>query len=504
MNRFTLKVLALVTAIVALVSACGVAGATNSTPGHLNWGWVLPTSWDPVSSTAGTDVHALSMVYSGLTKLDPSGKAVPDAAESWEYNDDGTAVIFTLRPDQSFQDGTALDAAAVKASLERGRDAEYSTKRAQLEVIESIDVLSPTQVQLNLSRPDYQIPDLLSGLTGFLVSPTAFEAGAEALATQPVGSGPFEVTSYTPGSEAELKKFDGYWNADHIYIDSITHKEPADAAVIVAGLQSGQYDVVEIPPSQVEAAEAAGFDVEVNPALTVRTLDVNNTVAPFDDPKVMQAINYALDRQALIDTSAFGYGEATVQPFPEGHIGYNPDIADLYPHDIKKAKELLAEAGYPDGIEIPLTTYDTSGLAEQIQAQFLEAGIKVDIKTITRAQASQTIYIKRDAPLALDYFAGRESPAQALEVLFGPDGLMNLGRNAPEEVSAGINAVSTTPTDDPSYEQVLHHAVDTAVTSMPNVFLFAWPRIFAISPGVQDFTPYIGPHRWEDVKVVGS
>lgn len=504
MSRFKIKIIALLTAVVALVSACGSSGGAGSDTGHLTWGWYLPTSWDPVASTAGQDVHALSLVYSGLTKQDPEGKAVPEAAESWSYNEDGTAITFTLREGLTFADGSPLDAEAVKKSLERGRDADYSTKRAQLAVIAGIDVVSPTEVTLNLTRSDYQIPDLLAGLTGFIVSPKAFEADPTALATQPVGSGPFELTSYTPGSEAQFKKNESYWNASDIHLKTLTQKEPADASVIIAGLQSGQYDVAVIPPSQVDAAKSAGFDVDLNEVLTVRTLDINNTVAPFNNPKVVEAIKHALDRQALVDTSFFGHGEPNVQPFPKGHIAYNPELEDLYEHDVDQAKQLLAEAGFPNGVDVTLTTYDTSGLAEQIQAQLGEAGINVTINTIPQASFTPTVYVKREASLALDSFSGRESPAQAMEVLFGPEGLMNPGRNTPPEVKAAIEKVSTTPTDDPSYKQVLQDAVAVAVKSMPNAFMFSWPRIFARSADVTGFTPYIGAQRFDGTKIESS
>ena len=333
------------------------------------------------------------------------------------------------------------------------------------------------------------------------MSPKAFEADPKALATKPVGSGPFSLTSYTPGSQAEFKKFDGYWNAADIHLKTLTQKEPPDPSVIVAGLQSGQYDIAVIPPSQVDAAKAAGFDVDVNQVLTVRTLDIDNTVAPFNNPKVVEAIKYALDRQALVDTSFFGQGEPNVQPFPKNHIAYNPALENLYPHDVAKAKQLLTEAGYPNGVDVTLTTYDINGLAEQIQSQLGEAGIHVTLQNLPQAQASQSIYIKHEAPFALDSFSGRESPAQAMEVLFGPQGLMNLGRNTPPEVVAAINKVTTTPTDDPSYKKVLQDAVATAVKAMPNAFLFSWPRIFARSKNVTGFTPYIAAQRFDGTKI---
>src|SRR5690606_16358862 len=181
------------------------------------------------------------------------------------------------------------------------------------------------------------------------------------------------VRSCPTRRSSDLKN-DRYWDADRIFIDEFHVVPVTDDATVVAGVSTGQWDVAIIPASQADAAESAGLDVEEIKALTVRALDVNGTVAPFDDQRVLQAISHATDRQSLIDSTYFGHGTANWQPFPDGYVAHSEELDDLYPYDIEAAKDLLAEAGYPDGVDITLTLgEDDTALAELLQAQWAEA-----------------------------------------------------------------------------------------------------------------------------------
>lgn len=503
-SRPRLAPLAALTIAALAFTGCASSQATGDTADgtSLTWGWRLPTSWDPVTSTAGWDTHALALVYDGLTQLDTEGEPVPGLAESWEYNADGTAITFHLREDGAFSDGSPITAEAVKLNLERGRDQENSTLAGQLRIITTVDAIDEYTVTVHLDQADYQVPYLFAGKTGFIVNPTAFEDVAS-LATQPEGAGPFALTEYVPNAHATLEKNDEYWNADHIFIDDLSVVPVADDATAVAGVSSGQWDVSTVPASQAQAAESAGLDVEVIKALTVRALDVNGTVAPFDDQRVLQAISHATDRQALIDATYFGHGTANWQPFPEGYVAHNEELNDLYPHDVDAAKDLLAEAGYPDGVDITLTLgEDDTALAELLQAQWAEAGIGVTLNVQAAAAISQN-YVQRTFPFVLDSYSGRQSPLQALEVLYGPEGLMNLGRETPDELTAAIDVARATPTDDAEYAQKLQDAVAIGVAQQPNTFLFSWPRILIHPQKVTGIQHWLDVQRWEDVKVEG-
>src|SRR5690606_1218933 len=137
-------------------------------------------------------------------------------------------------------------------------------------------------------------------------------------------------------------------------------------------------------------------------ALTVRALDVNGTAAPFDDPRVLQAISHATDRQALIDAAYFGRGTPNWQPFPDGYIAHAPQLDQLYAHDVDAAKKLLAAAGHPDGVKVDLALGEADvALAEVLQAQWAEAGIDVKLNVLAPAAISQN-YVQRTHPFVLD------------------------------------------------------------------------------------------------------
>ena len=490
-------------AAVAL-TACGSGSSTSAGSagtGTLKWGWALPTSWDPIYSSAGWDVHDLSLVYAGLTKLDAHGTAVPALASGWKYNATGTEISFTLKPGLTFSDGSPLDATAVQKSLDRARTDPKSLVSAQLAHVAKITAGTPSTVVLSLTQADYQIPNLLAGKTGMIVSPKAFQGNAAGLATQPVGAGPFTLTSYTQNAKAVLKRNSGYWDAANIKLDGFEVYPLPDASTVVASLQSGQYNVAQIPGSQVAAAKAAGLEVQVIPSLVVAVLDINAAKAPFNDPNVALALQYAIDRQALLKTQQFGYGSVSNQPFPPGYVGHDAASDNLYPYDPDKAKALLAKAGHAGGLDVTLTTTAAEGVPEQVQAQLKAVGINAKINVIPLAQATQIVYVQHSQQIFTDQFAGRDSAAQAFQVLFGPQGLMNPSRSTPPELLAAVAKVSATPLDSPDYPTVLQAATALAVRSMPNVFLYTVPRILARHHSVSQIPADLVVQRFEGVSV---
>ena len=363
----------------ATLQACGgdaEGGSGGDGGGTVKWAWQMPTTWDPVTSSAGSDVQMLALTYSALTFIDNQGNAQPNLVESWEYAKDGKSVSFTLKDGLVFSDGSPIDAEAVKKSLERGRDADNSLIAAQLADLTNVTADDDLTFTLELAGPNYQYPILLAGKTGMVVNPAVFEADPDSLATQPAGSGPFVLDSYVQNSKAVLHKNDKYFEADGITITNFELYPAAEAATVVASLQSGQYNVGLLPGSQLEAAKAAGLEVQVMPSLYVATLDVNKTMKPFDDPKVVEALHFAVDRQALVDTGEFGLGEVAYQPFPDGYVGYNPELDGIYAYDPDKAASILKEAGYTKPIPLTISTSNPEGVPELLQAQLSQGRLR--------------------------------------------------------------------------------------------------------------------------------
>src|SRR5580704_13982555 len=503
-------------AVSLAAAACGSSSPASSSAalagtgasGTVNWEWQLPTSWDPVTSSAGWDMHALGLVYASITTLDPAGNPGPGLATSWTYAPSGKSVTFTLRPGLTFTDGTPLDAQAVKENIARGQTQQNSNIASELAVISKVVVNSPTSFTLDLSQVDYQLPYLLAGKDGMLVSPKAFaaKAGVNSLPTQPVGAGPFKLTSYVPDSHADLVRNPGYWDASQIHLANFTVQSITQPEQILAALESGQVNVAYIAGNQVASAKAAGFKIAVIPSEVVNELDIQTTTPPFNKPAVVKAINYAINRQAILQVQASGYGAASYQPFPKGFVGYDPTLANLYPYNPAKAKQLLAQAGYPHGLKITLSTVSTSdSLAEQLQSQLKQVGISVTIKDIPAATETQYLYLDKTIPLAIDGTAGRNSPVEMLDVLYSQQGLMNVDGKASTTsptVTSALNRALTVPLDSSQYPSALQSAVSTAVTSDPiHIWLYTNPRIFAYSPKVTGIPWDLVQQRWEGVRV---
>jgi peptide/nickel transport system substrate-binding protein len=488
------------------ISANGSDDASGSNGGTLNWEWELPSSWDPVTSTAGWDVHALGLVYASITTLDAKGDVEPGLATSWKYASDGKSVTFQLRPNLKFTDGTALNAEAVKENIERGITQANSNIASELDVISNVVVNSTTSFTLNLKQVDYQVPDLLSGKDGMMVSPTAFKKDAAGIATQPVGAGPFKLSSYVPDSHADLVANPGYWDASQIHLAKFTVQDITQPEQIMSALQSGQVNVAYIAGNQVAAAKAAGFKVDVIPSEVVDELDVQTTTKPFNNPDVVKAINYAINREALVQVQEAGYGAPAYQPFPEGFVGYDPKLANEYPYNPTLAKKLLAEAGYSRGLKITLSsTSATDSEAEQIQSQLAQVGITATITDVPTDTQTQYLYLDKSIPFSTDGTAGRNSPVEMLDVLYSQQGLMNVdGKTSTTSsaVSAALAKALTVPLTSSQYASTLQNAVQTSVTDDPiHIWLYTNPRILAYNKDVTGIPSDLVQQRWEGVRV---
>lgn len=480
-------------------SSSGAGGGSGSST--IKWAWQLPTTWDPVTSSAGSDVQMLALAYDPITALDDQGNAVGWLAESWAYDDAGTTVTFTLKSGLTFSDGSPIDATAVAKSIERGRTQDGSLIAPQMATIKSVTADGDLDVVIELTEVDYQYPLLFAGKTGMVVNPAAFEKDVDALATQPAGSGPFTVTSYVQNDHASMKKNPEFFLADEISVDAFELYPQPDPATAVASVQSGQYNLVRLGGAQVEQAKAAGLDVQVIDTMYVAVLDVNATMAPFDDPAVVEAMKYAIDREKLVEVASFGVGAVNYQPFPPGYVGYNEALADLYAYDPEKAKQILADAGYTAPVPAVFTSSGQSDAAvELIQAQLKEVGIEATIETIPQTQHTQLVYLEHSKALTYDGFAGRESPVQAFQVLFGAEGLMNPGRKTDPELEKKLDEVKRTPTDAPEYAALLQEATEIAVKAFPNVFLHLVPAVIA-RKGVSELPTLPSLRRFEGVTV---
>jgi peptide/nickel transport system substrate-binding protein len=482
--------IAVAAALASTLTACGTSGATAASDTTLKWASsYFPTHWDPVVGGSGAQFRELALVYASLTRTDEQGKAVPDLAESWQYNAAGNEVTFHLRAGLKFSDGEPVDGAAVKAAIERAKTQKNSALFGDLTSIKSVTA-DGLAVVVHLDQVDYQIPQLLGQRVLQVASPKAARDPAK-LDQNPVGAGPFVVTQVIPGTKAVLKKNPAYWDAANIHIDNVELTSAPDASTVVSGLQTGVYNFADIRPSQADAAKKAGLDVFVQPGFNASNISINVNKAPFDNEKVVDAVRYAVNRKEFVDKLTFGYGQATDQPFPEGYVAYDPQSKDRYSYDPVKSRQLLAEAGHqPGDIKLDLVIPDAQPDAEIVQSQLAAVGVKVEIK-VNKNWA--TPFFAKELTLSLYGTTGRDSAVQTLTAHFGPNGPLNL--STPK--------VRQTPLDAPDYAQVLRAATRVGLASKALVFTYSSPNLIAKSKSISGLPRNPAHIDWTGVTVGG-
>ncbi|MCC2033723.1 ABC transporter substrate-binding protein [Microbacterium allomyrinae] len=507
-TRRLVRTFALAAAVATLLSACASnAPAGQSAPDEeqvIRWAVTQPfANWDPIVTGSTASTRYLTPIYESLTSIDESGNLAPGLAESWEYNDTGDAVTFHLRPEQTFHDGTPVDAAAVAAFIERAKTQQNSALIGDYATIESVSVDDDLTLTVHLTQVDYQIPYLLSVRGALITSAEAAAADPDKLnVSEPIGAGPFKVVELVPESRIVLEKFEDYWDADNIHIDRIEIEFGIDGSTIVKSLQTGVYNFAIIEAKSVKEAEDADLDVWFGDqyAWFVNFLSINVNKEPFTDPAVVEAIKHAIDRDEIVDKVTLGYGKAVDQPFPPGYIAYDEQSEDVWDYDPEKASKILAEAGYEPGeLAIPLSISVENPTAEIIQEQLGAIGIDVTIDIDPNWRVG---YFGKETPLSLYGYFGRDSPVQALTANYDRDGVLNLSSPyVSDEFTSALRTIRETPLDSPDYERLLREATRAGVATSPTVHLYTVPAFYAKSTEVSDLPTIQGQLSWKGVTV---
>lgn len=402
MKKKVLSAIGALAASALMLSGCAGGNAAAEHDDTLKIGTMtVPSSLDPKDAT-GSAMPFFQAVYDTLILRTPDGGYEPMLATEWEYDATATVLTLTLRDDVAFDDGTPFDAAAVKANLDRFRDGG-GADAGQI-VGAEIGVVDATHLTITLAAPDPGLLFRLSDSVGLMANPTAFET-ADALVTTPDGTGPYSLDSESTaiGTSWVYDRRDDYWGEDPDFSEltiSVFDNENA----MVNGLKTGQLDsaVLQTADQQVAAEQDttltfndSSFDFQ-----GLLLFDRDGAITPeLADPKVRQALNFAVDREAMLDVVLDGRGEATSQVWGTETAGYEESLDDYYAYDPEKAKQLLVEAGYADGFEIVLprlTTIVTDNIASALQSDFAEVGVTLTWADVEAATALQQIFVERE------------------------------------------------------------------------------------------------------------
>ena len=348
-----------------------------------------PAGFDPAKGPSGMSHVVIEQVYSTLMSLDPNANPYPDLAEKFEMAENGLSYTFHLRPGIKFHNGDPLTADDVKFTFDRlrAKDSGYSYG-SQVETIAEVTVVDAATVKFTLSAITGPFLTYMAFPGSSIVPKKLVESGHD-LNAKPIGSGPFKFVSYQPRSIVKFEKNPEFYEAGKPYFDALEFHLIADVTALTNAVLSGTVNFSnEIPPKD-------WAQVRSTPGLTGKTLEgsryywllLNNTTPPLDNPKVRQAIAYAISREAIVAGTFFGQATAiTGGVIPQWNWAY-ADIKAFKPGgDLDKAKALLAEAGHADGFATSLTMASSFpamvAMAPIIQANLAAIGIKAKIKTM--------------------------------------------------------------------------------------------------------------------------
>nr|WP_241154414.1 ABC transporter substrate-binding protein [Staphylospora marina] len=362
---------------------------------------------DPIQVTDGESINVTDQIFDTLVEYDrDSTQVVPGLAESWETSPDGLEWTFKLRQDVKFHDGTPFNAEAVVYNFNRWMDKNHPEHKGGEfpyygymfggykgdpgHVIKNVTAVDEFTVKFELNSPQAPFLSNLAMSPFAIGSPTAIKKDPEGFARNPVGTGAFMFKEWKQNDSITLVKNPNYWKQGYPKLDKLIFKSIPDNSARFTALKSGDIDMMDgLNPNDVKLVESdSNLQLFKQSGMNVGYLAMNTEKKPFDNPKVRQAINHAVNKQAIVDTLFAGLAVPAVNPMPESIWGYNKNVKD-YEFDLEKAKQLLAEAGYPNGFEVEFYAMteprpympDGKKVAEFIQADLAKIGIKAKIVT---------------------------------------------------------------------------------------------------------------------------
>ncbi|KQQ60950.1 ABC transporter substrate-binding protein [Rhizobium sp. Leaf311] len=433
-----------------------------------------PAGLDP---TAGANVFIGQVtwqnIFEGLVTIDEEGKIQPQLASSWEISEDGRTYTFKLHDGVKFHDGEVFNSSVAKASLDRARgEASINPQKRFFAAIDSIETPDATTLVLKLKQPS---GSLLYWL-GWPASVMVGTKSADTNKTTPVGTGPFKFVNWAKGEKVELARNMDYWNKDvTVALDKATFRFVPDAQAQAAALQSGDIDAFP----EFGAPELMGsFDGHERLGTFIGNTELkvvagmNNATKPFNDKRVRQALMMAVDRATVVEGAWSGFGTPIGSHYTPNDPGYT-DMTGVLPYNAEKAKALLAEAGYANGltftIKAPQMAYAQRS-AQILQAMFAEIGVTMKIET-TEFPGKWVSDVMKGANYEMTIVAHAEP--MDIDIFSRDPYYFNYKNPTFNEIIKNIELT----TDLEQREQLYQDAQKILAEDVPALFLFVMPKL---------------------------
>jgi peptide/nickel transport system substrate-binding protein len=409
----------------------------------------------------------------------------PLLATAWS-NPDPNTWVFTLRQDVKFHDGSPFTADDVVHSYKRMRDDPTSQQRSTFANVDAIDAPDPYTVRLHTKEPDAALIFRLNNR--MITSKAVYEkyGSGEEADKHPIGTGPWVFKEYVPGQRVVLEKNPNYWGTERkATFDELVVRFIKEPQAAVTGLLNGELDVIpNIPPQLVDQVANSGrAHISSAPGTRLMFLGMNSAYKPWDNVKLRQAVNYAIDREGIVKGILNGRASVLKTPIGPGMYAYDPNLQPQYAYDPAKAKQLLAEAGYPSGLEVELQSpsgryLKDKEIAEAIVNMLGQVGIRARLTTPEWGKIWPDIQAGR-APF---YLLGRgavEDPGEYLEQYF-KTGITPRVNFSDAQVDADLLAASR-ELDPPKRVEMLHKAMSRIMEEAPMAFLLQYEDTYGVS-----------------------
>jgi len=443
----------------------------------------IPIAFDPIKATLSDTGNMIGQLLDdSLFRMQPDGSLTPELATAATIVDPQTISV-KLRPGVRFQDGTPLNAAAVKFTILRNSASTSVAFPAPIHDVSSIDLNGNLGLTIHLSQPDAgAFYPLLSDMSTMPLSPAAVARNDPNPVTNPLGAGPFRVKQVVTDESLDLVKNQTYWNAKNIKLGGIDFiSETASTPAAINALKSGTVDAITSNITQVGALTGGGIKTSIASSPTSKLyFPLCDTKGPLQNVRVRQALSYGIDRKSIDRALVGGKGELAWGLVTSTSNLFPADLNNYYAYNPAKAKKLLRQAGYAKGLTLtmaPGVSTDLQQLALIVQQQWKKIGVNLQLATVPSATYVQDVFVNH--LYALTDADVVRSGLDAISFIFTPGHLGDLCGYDNPTLDAMVTKMSALAPNDPQYVQLWKKAQDIIVKSALDVWAVWLPTVVA-------------------------
>jgi peptide/nickel transport system substrate-binding protein len=506
------------------------AAAEAEAPGEPVQGGVVvvglqaePTTLDSHQTSDYNSSRAAYGLYDSLLRFkEESTEVEPGLAESWEISEDGLVYTLNLRQGIMFHDGTPFNAEAAKFNIDRQIDpdhpahatGEFPYAEFTWGTVESVEAVDEYTLQFTLKEPFAPFLNHLAMHPAAMLSPAAIETFGADISNNPVGTGPFKFVSWTPGVEIVLERNPDYWRgAPHL--DQVIYRPIIEDQSRLTELEAGGINfMVNIPPDDLSRLrEDPNFTVIEQPGMHTWWVAFNQSKEPFNNTLVRQAMNHAVNKQAIVENLLQGTGVAAINPLPPVVWSYTDEVQQ-YDYNPERAKELLAEAGYPDGFTCSFWVPESGSGMQQpvamgtaIQADLKAVGIDCEIQTFEWGTYLDKVIVPPEQAeydlFQMSWIGDNGDPDNHLYILLSgeqwPPNGYNMGFYKNDELDAVLQEARTT-LDRDARTELYQQAQQLIAEDPPWIIVDHETQIVVMDKSIKNFKLHpTGPFRFENV-----